>query len=88
MAEWNQSPWARWKITYTIRGSQPVLTETNLWDLQARHPEAVEPVGDGTWFVYLDQPYRVRPVEGRAYFTCEPAPGRTRAAPAPKPGGF
>jgi hypothetical protein len=78
--EWNEQPWSRWNVSYTERSGAPILTETNLWYLMAHHPETVEAAGDGTYWLYLDRPYRASLVPGRAFYLCRPAPNRGRGA--------
>jgi hypothetical protein len=75
---WNDDPWARWSVTYTERASAPILTETALWYLMARHPETVEPAGDGSYWVELDRTYRATLVPGRSYFACVATSARRR----------
>jgi hypothetical protein len=53
------------------------VTETGLWFLLQRHPDAVEADGKGYW-LYLDQPYRAERAEDRAFFKLMPAPSRRR----------
>lgn len=71
---WNDEPWARWNVAYTLREGRPVLTETELWYLVAHHPGAVEAAGDDAYLVHLDRLYRATRVPGRSYFACEPVP--------------
>jgi hypothetical protein len=55
-----------------------VISETGLWFLFQRHPEAVETDGEAYW-LYLDQPYRAERVPGRAFYQLVSAPSRQRA---------
>jgi hypothetical protein len=55
-----------------------MVSETGLWFLAQRHPEAVEPAGGGAWWVYLDQPYRAERVADRAFYRLMPEPSRRR----------
>jgi len=77
---WYDNPWAPWGLTWSTRDGSPVVTETGLWYLTAKHPEAVERVNDGEFWLYLDRPYHaVRPSD-RAYFVLRPDPYRRRGA--------
>ena len=72
------NPWEPWGIIFTRRDGYPILTETALWQLTARHPEAIERVGPTETYVHLDQPYRVVALDDRAFRELVPAPGRKR----------
>jgi hypothetical protein len=74
--EWNEQPWTRWSVPYTERGGTPVLSETNLWYLQAHHPDAVEETGKGTYLLRLDRTYRAALAPGRSFYVCLPVGGR------------
>jgi hypothetical protein len=45
-----------------------MVTETGLWYLIAKHPEAVEKVSDEEFWLYLERPYRARRMPDRAYY--------------------
>ncbi len=72
------NPWEPWGIIHSTRDGYPVLTETALWQLAARHPEAIERVSPDELYVYLDQPYRVMTLSDRSFRALVPAPGRKR----------
>jgi hypothetical protein len=74
---WDTNPWAPWGLIHVVRDGAPIVTETGLWFLQQRHPDAVEPEGAGYW-LYLDQPYRAVRVPDRAFFQLSPSPSRRR----------
>ncbi len=74
------NPWEPWGIIHTTRDGRPVLTETALWQLTARHPEAIERVSPAELYVYLDQPYRVMTPSDRSFRVLVPALGRKRPA--------
>lgn len=77
---WDTNPWAPWGITWTTRDGVPTVTETGLWFLIARHPEAVEKVSDDEFWLYLERPYHALRVPDRAFYALVPAPYRKRAA--------
>jgi hypothetical protein len=76
-AMWDTNPWAPWGIIHVVRDGVPTVTETGLWYLVRRHPDAVEPDGEAMW-LYLDQPYRAERVADRAFYKLTPAPSRRR----------
>ncbi len=76
-AMWDTNPWAPWGLIHVVRDGIATVTETGLWFLLRRHPDAVEPDGDGYW-LYLDQPYRAERVADRAFYRLAPAPSRRR----------
>ena len=79
------NPWARFGIALSTRDGQPALSETALWFLEGRHPEAVERVG-GETYLHLDRVYRVVRQGDRSWVALEPAPQRQRRPPpAPPP---
>lgn len=79
---WDTNPWAPWGLIYATRDGRPMVTETGVWYLMQRHPEAVErDSGDGLW-LYLDQPYRASRVPARAFYELRADPTRRRGAPA------
>jgi hypothetical protein len=65
---------------HATRDGRPMLTETGLWYLMQRHPEAVEKVSDHEYWVYLDRPYHALRVPTRAFFWLAADPTRKRAA--------
>lgn len=71
---WDTNPWAQWGITFSTRDGMPMVTETNLWYLVSRHPEAVERVNDHEFFLFLDRPYLAKRRPDRAFFALTPAP--------------
>jgi len=77
---WDTNPWAPWGLTFSTRDGVPIVTETGLWYLIARHPEAAEKVSDEEFWLYLERPYRARRMPDRAYYALTPAPYRKRAA--------
>ena len=77
---WDTNPWAPWGLTWTTRDGVPIVTETGLWYLIAKHPEAVEKVSDDEFWLHLERPYRARRVPSRAYYALTPAPFRDKAA--------
>jgi hypothetical protein len=77
---WDTNPWARWGITYTTRDGAPAISETGLWDLWSRHPDAVEKVNDHQYWLHLDQPYLAKRYPNRAYFLLEAHPFRKKGA--------
>lgn len=77
---WDTNPWAPWGITFATRDGSPIVTETGLWYLIAKHPEAVEKSSDDEFWLYLERPYRARRMPDRAYYALTPAPYRKRAA--------
>ena len=77
---WDTNPWAPWGLIHSTRDGRPMLTETGLWYLMQRHPEALEKAGPDAWWVYLDQPYRAVRVEARAFYELHAEPSRKRAA--------
>jgi hypothetical protein len=77
---WDTNPWAPWGLIHATRDGRPMVTETGLWYLMQRHPEAVEKAGADAWWLYLDQPYRAERVEGRAFYQLHAEPSRKRAA--------
>ena len=70
------NPWHVWGIVQSYRHGRPVLTETQLWQLTARHPEVIERTPDGGLYVHLDVPYRVVKLPDRAWMALEPVVGR------------
>ncbi len=74
---WDTNAWAPWGLIHVVRDGVPTLTETGLWFLLRRHPDAVERDGEDYW-VYLDQPYRARRDPNGAFFKLTPAPSRRR----------
>jgi hypothetical protein len=76
-AMWDTNLWAPWGLIHATRDGSPMLTETGLWFLLQRHPDAVEADGDAYW-LYLDQPYRAERVPDRAFFRLVPSPSRKR----------
>jgi hypothetical protein len=76
----DENPWAPWGVVRSWRDGHPVLTETQLWQLSAQHPEVLDRDGDGALYVHLDQPYRVVTLSDRAFRILFPTPGR----PEPK----
>ena len=76
-AMWDTNPWAPWGLIHVVRDGVPTVTETGLWFLLQRHPDAVEQDGKGYW-LYLDQPYRAERADDRAFFRLMPAPSRRR----------
>jgi hypothetical protein len=77
---WDTNPWAPWGLIHATRDGRPMVTETGLWYLMQRHPEAVEKPGADAWWLYLVQPYRAERVEGRAFYQLHAEPSRKRAA--------
>ena len=77
---WDTNPWAPWGVTFSTRDGSPILTETGLWFLMARHPEVVEKVSDDEFWLYLERPYHARRMPDRAYYVLQPAPFRKRVA--------
>ncbi len=77
---WDTNPWAPWGLTFSTRDGVPIVTETGLWYLIARHPEAVEKADGDDFWLFLDRPYRARRVPDRAFYALTPAPYRKRAA--------
>ena len=69
---WDSNPWAKWGISYVTRDGMPIVTETGLWFLLARHPEAVERLGDGEFRLHLDRTYRAVRASDRAFFVLHP----------------
>jgi hypothetical protein len=55
-----------------------MITETGVWYLMQRHPEAVEKEGSDSFWLYLDQPYRAERVAARAFYQLSPDPTRKR----------
>jgi hypothetical protein len=77
IAMWDTNLWAPWGLIHVVRDGVPTVTETGLWYLARRHPDAVEPDGEACW-LYLDQPYRAERVADRAFYKLTPAPSRRR----------
>ncbi len=77
---WDTNPWAKWGLTYATRDGLPIVTETGLWYVWAKHPEAVERVSDDEFWLYLERPYHARRQADRAFFALTPDPYRKRAA--------
>jgi hypothetical protein len=77
---WDTNPWAKWMLSYVTRDGRPVLTETGLWYLRTKHPEAIETDRDEACWVHLDRIYRVAPSADRAFYWLTPDPGHVRAA--------
>ncbi len=76
------NPWAPWGLVHSTRDGYPVLTETALWHLAAKHPETLERVGEGELYVHLDQPYRALLIDPmRSFRVLLPAPGRKAPQP-------
>jgi hypothetical protein len=76
---WDTNPWAPWGLIHAVRDGSPVVSETGLWFLLQRHPEAVEVERDGeAYWLYLDQPYRAERVQDRAFYQLISAPSRQR----------
>lgn len=78
---WNESPWAPWGLMLSTRDGFPTLAESMLWELEGRHPQAVEHRGEET-FLHLDKIYRVEVHPHRAYLLLIEVPGAPRR-PAP-----
>ena len=76
---WDTNIWAPWGLIHVVRDGVPCVTETGLWFLAQRHPEAVERDGDRLW-LYLDQPYRAERVADRAFYRLFSEPSRKRRA--------
>lgn len=77
---WDTNPWAPWGLAFGTRDGVPIVTETGIWYLLARHPEAVERVSDDELWLYLERPYHAVRVPDRAFYRLAPAPYRKRAA--------
>jgi hypothetical protein len=77
---WDTNPWAQWGLIFVTRDGLPVITETGLWHLLAKHPQAVERVSDDEFWLHLERPYHASRVPDRAFFRLTPAPFRKRAA--------
>ena len=77
---WDTNPWAPWGLIHCLRDGVPMVSETGLWFLAQRHPEAVERAGGDAFWLYLDQPYRAERVSDRAFYRLMPAPSRRRGA--------
>lgn len=77
IAMWDTNPWAPWGLIHVVRDGVPTVSETGLWYLLQRHPEAVETEGQHYW-LFLDQPYRAEHVANRAFFQLFPAPSHRR----------
>jgi len=75
---WDTNPWAPWGLIYATRDGRPMVTETGLWYLMQRHPEAVEKDSGDSFWLYLEQPYRAERVADRAFFALSPDPTRKR----------
>ncbi|HVP69438.1 MAG TPA: hypothetical protein VMT17_19475 [Anaeromyxobacteraceae bacterium] len=76
---WDTNPWAPWGLIHATRDGRPMITETGLWFLTLRHPEAVEQDKSGALWLYLDQPYRAERVHARAFYELRADPTRRRA---------
>jgi hypothetical protein len=74
---WDTNLWAPWGLIHATRDGVPTITETGLWFLLQRHPEAVEKDGEAFW-LYLDQPYRAERENSRAFYRLTAAPSRKR----------
>ncbi|HEX9289919.1 MAG TPA: hypothetical protein VF904_10365 [Anaeromyxobacteraceae bacterium] len=72
----DDNPWAPWGIVRSVRDGHPILTETQLWQLDLQHPEVVERAGKDEVYVHLEQPYRLVTLSDRAFRMLMPAPGR------------
>jgi hypothetical protein len=77
---WDTNPWAPWGLIHATRDGVPMVSETGLWFLAQRHPEAMEPAGGDAWWLYLDQPYRAERVADRAFYRLAPDPSRRRGS--------
>ncbi len=77
---WDTNPWAKWGIAFVTRDGLPIITETGLWYLVAKHPEAVEKVSDTEYWLYLDRPYHAVLPADRAFYVLRPDPTRKRVA--------
>lgn len=66
------NPWQPWGLVLSRRDGRPVLSETQLWQLQSQHPEAVERGADGAMRVHLDVTYRIVRLPDRAWMALEP----------------
>jgi hypothetical protein len=77
---WDTNPWAPWGLIHSTRDGRPMVSETGLWFLMQRHPEAVEKSGPDEFWLYLDQPYHAVRVEMRAFYQLHADPSRKRAA--------
>ena len=75
---WDTNPWAPWGLIYATRDGSPMLTETGLWYLTLRHPEALETEPGDSFWLYLDRPYRAERVPDRAFYRLAPDPTRKR----------
>ena len=82
MAIASSNPWAPWGVVQSRRDGRPVLSETQLWQLQGEHPDVLERTAAGELYVHLDVPYRVVRLPDRAWVALEPEPGRKPPAPA------
>lgn len=76
------NPWARFGLIQSFRDGRAVLSETQLWQLQCEHPEALERTPEGALYVHLDVPYRVVKLPDRAWMALEPEPSRPPPAPS------
>jgi len=77
---WDTNPWAPWGLIHATRDGRPMVTETGLWYLMQRHPDAVEEDGSGGFWLHLDQPYRALRVQARAFYQLAADPSHKRAA--------
>jgi hypothetical protein len=66
------NPWQRWGLVQSRRDGRPVLSETQLWQLLAKHPEAIERAPNGDIYVHLDMRYRVVKLPDRSWMALEP----------------
>ncbi|MBI5067081.1 MAG: hypothetical protein HZB56_02495 [Deltaproteobacteria bacterium] len=78
------NPFSRWGIALSEREGLLTVTETTLWWLELKHPEAVERDGDEI-YLYLDRPYRAVPQQDRSFLKLLPAPYRERKQKAAAP---
>ncbi len=75
---WDTNPWAPWGLIYATRDGSPMVTETGLWYLAQRHPEALERDSGDIFWLYLDRTYRADRVADRAFYRVTAAPTHTR----------
>jgi hypothetical protein len=77
---WDTNLWAPWGLIHATRDGVPMVSETGLWFLAQRHPEAMERASGDSWWLYLDQTYRAERVPDRAFYKLTPEPSRRRGA--------
>ena len=83
---WNENPWAPWGLLMSTRDGLPTLAESMLWELEARHPQAVRRSGDQL-FLHLDQVYRAVQHPDRAFLSLVPVGPPSAQGPVNVPVG-